>query len=55
MVDLARQGLSNAEIAGTLMMRAETVKTHLSRTYYAKLSVANRTQLAALARPSNGR
>ena len=54
MVDLARQGLSNPEIAGTLMMRAETVKTHLSRTY-AKLSVANRTQLAALARPSNDR
>ena len=46
-VDLARVGRTNAEIAGELLMGAETVKTHLSRVY-AKLGVANRTMLAAL-------
>lgn len=51
-VDLARHGLTNGDIAAELLMGAETVKTHLSRTY-AKLAVANRTQLAALPRPND--
>jgi DNA-binding CsgD family transcriptional regulator len=44
--DLALQGLSNAEIAEQLIVGRETVKTHLSNVY-AKVGVANRTQLAA--------
>ena len=44
--DLALQGLSNAEIAQQLIVGRETVKTHLSNVY-AKVGVANRTQLAA--------
>lgn len=56
-VDLAAEGLTNPEIGGRLFMSRATVKTHLSRVY-AKLGVANRTQLAA-ARPTtdaaNGR
>ena len=51
--DLARLGHTNNDIAAALAIGAETVKTHLSRTY-AKLKVANRTQLAALARPPDG-
>lgn len=44
--DLAADGLTNAAIAGQLLMSAETVKSHLSHTYR-KLGIANRTQLAA--------
>jgi predicted ATPase/class 3 adenylate cyclase/DNA-binding CsgD family transcriptional regulator len=44
--DLAVAGLSNAQIAERLFIGRETVKTHLSNAY-AKVGVANRTQLVA--------
>jgi ATP/maltotriose-dependent transcriptional regulator MalT len=47
-VDLAVQGLSNPAIASRLFMSRGTVKTHLAHVY-AKLQVANRTELARLA------
>jgi DNA-binding CsgD family transcriptional regulator len=47
-VELASQGLSNPGIARKLFMSRNTVKVHLSRAY-AKLGVANRTELARLA------
>ncbi|TDE00160.1 LuxR C-terminal-related transcriptional regulator [Jiangella asiatica] len=47
-VDLAVQGMSNPEIATRLFMSRGTVKTHLAHVY-AKLQVANRTELARLA------
>jgi ATP/maltotriose-dependent transcriptional regulator MalT len=47
-VALAAQGLSNAEIGKKLFTSAGTAKTHLSHVY-AKLGVANRAELAALA------
>lgn len=47
-VGLATEGLTNAEIATRLFMGRETVKTHLAHVY-AKLNVANRTELATLA------
>jgi predicted ATPase/DNA-binding NarL/FixJ family response regulator len=43
-------GLSNPEIGSRLFMSRGTVKTHLSHVY-AKLGVANRTELATLATP----
>lgn len=43
---LAAQGLSNSAIAARLFVAPGTVKTHLGR-IYAKLGVANRTELAA--------
>jgi DNA-binding CsgD family transcriptional regulator len=46
-VDLASQGLSNPEIARELFISRNTVKVYLSRAY-AKLGVANRTELALL-------
>ena len=47
-VRLAVDGLSNPEIGARLYMSRSTVKTHLSHVY-AKLGVANRTELAAQA------
>lgn len=47
-VELASQGLSNPDIARELFMSRNTVKVYLSRAY-AKLGVANRTELAGLA------
>jgi predicted ATPase/DNA-binding CsgD family transcriptional regulator len=47
-VDLASQGLSNPDIAKELFISRNTVKVYLSRAY-AKLGVANRTELARLA------
>lgn len=44
--DLALDGKSNAQIADRLFIGRETVKTHLSNVY-AKVGVANRTQLVA--------
>ena len=46
--ELASQGLNNPDIARDLFMSRNTVKAHLSHVY-AKLGVANRTELAALA------
>jgi DNA-binding NarL/FixJ family response regulator len=42
---LAADGLTNPEIGARLFMSRSTVKTHLSHVY-AKLGVANRTELA---------
>jgi DNA-binding CsgD family transcriptional regulator len=50
-VRLAIVGLSNPQIGARLYMSRSTVKTHLSHVY-AKLGVANRTELAAQA-PDN--
>jgi DNA-binding CsgD family transcriptional regulator len=47
-VELAVQGLSNPEIVTRLFVSRGTVKTHLEHVY-AKLQVANRTELARLA------
>jgi DNA-binding NarL/FixJ family response regulator len=53
--ELASQGLDNPGIGEALFMSRNTVKAHLSRVY-AKVGVANRTELAVLAarRTSNG-
>ena len=47
-VGLAVEGLSNPDIGARLFMSRHTVKTHLSHVY-AKLDLANRTELAAAA------
>jgi predicted ATPase/DNA-binding CsgD family transcriptional regulator len=47
-VQLVVEGLNNPEIGARLFMSRGTVKTHLSHVY-AKLDVANRTELATLA------
>jgi DNA-binding CsgD family transcriptional regulator len=47
-VELASQGLNNPDIARQLFMSRNAVKMHLSHVY-AKLGVANRTELALLA------
>lgn len=48
---LLRQGQSNAEIALTLQIGVETVRTH-ARNIYRKLGVTSRRALVALPRPS---
>jgi predicted ATPase/DNA-binding NarL/FixJ family response regulator len=54
-VELASRGLSNPDIAQELFIARNTVKVYLSRAY-AKLGVANRTELARLAaRRTQGR
>lgn len=45
---LVAEGLTNPEIGGRLFMSRGTVKTHLSHVY-AKLGIANRAELAAIA------
>jgi DNA-binding CsgD family transcriptional regulator len=45
-VELAIEGLSNKEIARTLVVAVPTVEAHLSHAY-AKLGVRSRGQLAA--------
>ncbi|WP_433626960.1 helix-turn-helix transcriptional regulator [Nocardia sp. CA-120079] len=47
-VELAVSGLTNPEIAARLFIGRGTVKTHLAHVY-AKLGIANRTELARLA------
>jgi predicted ATPase/DNA-binding CsgD family transcriptional regulator len=49
-VRLVVDGLSNPEVGSRLFMSRGTVKTHLSHVY-AKLGIANRTELATLATP----
>lgn len=52
-VALAVEGLSNPEIGARLYMSRGTVKTHLAHVY-AKLGVANRTELASFRKASPG-
>ncbi len=47
-VDLVADGLSNADIAGRLLMSVPTVKSHLTHVF-TKLDMTNRTELAAAA------
>ena len=53
-MSLAADGMTNPEIAARLFMSRSTVKTHLSHVY-AKLGVANRTDLAAASSQNTGR
>jgi DNA-binding NarL/FixJ family response regulator len=47
---LARQGLSNADIAGKLVISIRTVESHLYSAY-GKLGVSDRAELAAILGP----
>jgi DNA-binding CsgD family transcriptional regulator len=53
-VTLVVAGLTNPEIGARLFMSRATVKTHLAHVF-AKLGVANRTELATLAAGRSGR
>ncbi|HWI09255.1 MAG TPA: helix-turn-helix transcriptional regulator, partial [Solirubrobacteraceae bacterium] len=48
-LELLQEGLTNAQIAHTLSIGVETVRTH-ARNIYRKLGVASRRDLATLAR-----
>lgn len=52
-VKLAAEGCTNPEIGARLFMSRGTVKTHLAHVY-AKLGIANRTELATVAAPHLG-
>jgi DNA-binding NarL/FixJ family response regulator len=49
-LELLQQGLTNAQIAHSLSIGVETVRTH-ARHIYRKLGVSNRRELVKLARP----
>ena len=52
-LDLLQQGYTNAEIAHSLSIGVETVRTH-ARNIYRKLGISTRRDLARLTRPDNG-
>ncbi len=50
MLELLQDGATNAQIAHTLSIGVETVRTH-ARNIYRKLGIASRRDLARLGRP----
>ena len=50
MLELLQEGRTNAEIAHTLSIGIETVRTH-ARNIYRKLGISSRRDLASLSRP----
>ena len=52
-LELLQEGRTNAEIAHTLSIGIETVRTH-ARNIYRKLGISSRRDLASLARASAG-
>ena len=50
MLELLQDGATNAQIAQTLSIGMETVRTH-ARNIYRKLGISSRRDLARLARP----
>ena len=50
MLELLQEGMTNAQIAQSLSIGLETVRTH-ARNIYRKLGVGSRRDLARLARP----
>ena len=49
-LELLQEGATNAQIAHTLSIGIETVRTH-ARNIYRKLGISSRRELARLARP----